>query len=709
MSVQVSKKNEDQVRFFNRELSWLEFNQRVLDRARDHELPLLDRLMFAAISASNLDEFFMVRVGGLQLLSRRGNTNRDPAGLTPAEQLSAIEARVQKMIDDLYECYLHEIELSFGPSGICRVLPEKLTAPQMAEAERFFSSEVSSVLSPIAVEEDAEFPVLFSGSTAMCVQLRTVKDDKNITRYAIIPLGRTLPRLITLPSDGNYEFILLEDVVGMYVQRFFPGDTILQCVPFRVTRNADWSLSEDLISDLMAEMEDLIQARRISHCVRLEVGSHATESIIEYLRERLDVEERFIHRASGPLNLADFMGLATTGGFENLHEAKWESQPSTHIDPHRTMFDNISDGDILLLHPFEMFDPVVRFIEEAATDPDVLAIKQTLYRVSRKSPIVSALIEAAENGKYVTAVVELKARFDEERNIDWARALEQSGVHVIYGVKAHKTHSKICMISRREPDGIQRYMHFSTGNYNEATARLYTDVSYFTRDPDLGADASNFFNAITGQSAPHRFHKLEAAPFGLRTAILEMIESEIRFKKEGQPAFIRAKMNSLVDPEIIEALYKASKAGVKVDLNIRGICMLRPGVTGLSENIRVISIVDRFLEHSRILHFHHGGDDLTYISSADWMQRNLDRRVELLVPVEDEKCRNQLIDILTICLSDTEAAKELQPDGTSKSVKPTAGDASFRSQFEFYRLACERVQELERQRRIVLEPYRPSD
>ncbi|MCA9163761.1 MAG: polyphosphate kinase 1, partial [Planctomycetales bacterium] len=411
-------------------------------------------------------------------------------------------------------------------------------------------------------------------------------------------------------------------------------------------------------------------------------------------------------RLPGPLDLSSFMRISGLQGFDHLRDEAWPPQPSPDVDPTRSMFDIIRERDVLLSHPYESFEPIVRLLEEAANDPDVLAIKQILYRTSRDSPIVAALMRAAQRGKHVTVIVELKARFDEQRNIGWAKTLEQEGVQVVYGVKGLKTHAKLCIVVRREPHGIQRYMHFGTGNYNEATARLYGDISYMTCNDDFGADASSFFNAITGYSQPQQFRKIEAAPLGLRDKILEMIEVETQRKQQGQKAHIAAKLNSLVDPAIIDALYAASQAGVTVKLNIRGICCLRPGVPGLSDNISVISIVDRFLEHARILYFYHGGDERLYISSADWMSRNLDRRVELLTPVEDTACRRKLIGILDTYFRDNTRARRLLPDGGYEMLMPKKNQPPFRSQEALYQQACEAVRQARQSQRTTFQPHR---
>lgn len=692
--------------YFNRELSWLEFNQRVLGEAQSVEIPVLERLKFLAITASNLDEFFMVRVGGLQILSDRGVSKPDPSGLTPDEQLEAISARTHSIIRETYTCYLDEVEPELNRKSLKRVRPGELNERQARILEEVFDDEISAILTPMAVTSSDDFPMLINQTLNVCVRLDPESAETPDPRFAIIPFGRTGYRFVTLPAEGGYEYMLLEDVVGMFIQRFFPGESIVESVPFRITRNADLSIREDQAADILEELTEILDARKESDCVRLEIAEHATPELLVFLRDTLHVRPEAIYSIPGPLDLAAFMQLTDLRGFDELRFESWPPKPSSMIPPQSKLFDVIATGDLLLYHPYESFEPVVRLIEEAAEDPDVLAIKQTLYRTSRNSPIIAAMIRAAERGKYVSALVELKARFDEARNIEWARHLEQAGVQVIYGVKGLKTHSKICIIIRREPHGIQRYVHFGTGNYNESTARLYSDVSFMTCNEELGADATSFFNAVSGYSQPQRFRKLEMAPIGMRDKLLEMIEVETQRKLQGQRARIVAKMNSLVDPAIIDALYDASKAGVRVRLNVRGICCLRPGVPGLSENITVISIVDRFLEHSRIFYFYHGGDERVFISSADWMPRNLDRRIELLVPVEDKDNRDRLKSILQLYFRDTVKSRRLKPGGSYERVLPADGEAPVRSQEVLYQQVCDAVRQAESSQRTVFVPHR---
>lgn len=751
-------------RYLNRELSWLEFNQRVLDEAVDESNPLLERLRFLAITASNLDEFFMVRVGGLHLLQGQGGTKPDPTGLSPHEQLALIGVRTRRMIDDQYACFMQTLEPRLAGEGLKRGRPGQLTERQWKGVDQLFDQEIFALLTPQAVASPAEFPLLGNQTLNVCVRLKPpVPGDP--PRFAIIPIGRSANRFRTLHAEGGHSYILLEDIITLFVSRYFPGETVAECVPFRITRNADLTLTDDAAADLREEMQEILEARKESACVRLEIAAAVSDVTLAFLREALRVQEEHVFRAPGPLDLAAFMQLVDLPGFDRLRNEPWPPQPTPDVAPTEgTIFEVIADHDVLLFHPYESFEPVVRMIEEAADDPDVLAIKQILYRTSRNSPIVAALRRAAEKGKHVTALVELKARFDEARNIEWARRLEQSGVQVIYGVKGLKTHAKLCIIVRREPHRIQRYVHFGTGNYNETTARLYSDVSLITANEELGSDATSFFNAISGHSQPQHFRKLEAAPLGLRERLLEMIDAERRLQLErqlrltgrgkepgrevrearhepaerpadrpgprdvttlraasaedGRPGkrkpvakrpHIIVKLNSLVDTEIIEALYAASQVGVVIHLNVRGTCCLRPGVPGLSDNITVVSVVDRFLEHARILYFHHGGDERVFISSADWMPRNLDRRVELLVPIEDFGAKQRLIGLLGTYFRDTVHAHRLLPDGSYERLQAAGRRKRVRCQEEFFQQACKAVKQAELSRRAVFEPHRNPD
>lgn len=696
--------NHTESPFINRELSWLEFNQRVLDQAFYTKVPILERLKFLAITASNLDEFFMVRVGGLQIQEARENNSIDPSGLTVRQQLEQIYERANRIVQEQYSCFLNQVEPALTAEGLERVFANNASARHREAMARFFHEEIYPVVSPMDIDPDSPFPILSNLGLHLCVRMAS-GDSENPHRFAIVPLGKAISRFITLPSDKGYSYSLLEDVTAHYIEEYYPGKRIEECVAFRVTRNADVSVREDSAADLMEGMEEVLHSRRSAGFVRLEISDKASEATVEYLAKRLRLKGRDVFRIPGPIDLSSMMYVADVEGFPALKDTAWTSQKSPSIDPARSMFATIAEKDQLLCHPYESFEPVVRFIEEAAADPDVLAIKQVLYRTSRKSPIVAALKAAAERGKYVTAIVELKARFDEQRNIEWARELEKSGVQVVYGVRGLKTHAKICVVVRREASGIVRYVHFGTGNYNEVTSRIYSDISYFTCNESLGRDASAFINAITGYSQPLPYDKLEAAPLGLRKKLLSLIQMETQNRKNGHKAYIAAKMNALVDPEIIEALYEASQAGVIIRLNIRGICCLRPGVPGLSENISVVSIIDRYLEHARILYFYHGGDDAVFISSADWMPRSFDRRVELLVPVEDSQSKHRLMEILDTYFRDNQNSWKLGPDGHYTRTIADGSGVKYRAQRHLYDSAVEAVKKAEHEARTTFVPH----
>ena len=703
-------------RFMNRELSWLEFNQRVLDQAADTSLPLLERAKFLAITSSNLDEFMMVRVGSLKLQYERNAMVRDPSGLTVAEQLLSVSQRCRTFTTRQYEVLNDSLEPLLASVDIQRVDLQDCSDRCLDAADRRFHGDVLAVLSPQAIFEERPFPLLQGLGVHLCIRLKALRVDsthKNSEpvsspwEFAVIPLGRTVPRIVPMPSDRGHAYVLLEDLVSHYVEDFFPGREVVECVAFRITRNADVELQEDAASDLMVGMEEVLESRRQSRVIRLEYSHDASDPMLAFLSEKMQLRSQDLYPIEGPLDLTYLFTVHGLEGFDALRVDAWPPQSNPAIDPSESMFTTISSGDLLFVHPYESFDPVVRLIEEAAIDPDVLAIKQVLYRTSRNSPIVAALMRAAEHGKYVSVIVELKARFDEARNIEWAREMEQAGVQVIYGIRGLKTHAKVCIIVRRESQGIVRYMHFGTGNYNEMTANLYSDVSLLTCNEGLGSDATAFFNAVTGVSQPQQFRHLAAAPITLRTRIIDLIEAETQRCREGQKGEIYAKINALVDTEVIDALYRASQAGVKIQLNVRGVCCLRPGVKGLSESIRVISIVDRFLEHSRVIYFRHGGSAALFISSADWMPRNLDRRVELLIPVDDDACRKKLLDALRVYFKDTANTWEMQADGSYKRLKP--GDEPVRSQQVLYERACKTISKFRQSRRAIFETHEPSE
>ena len=699
-------KNHKQL--LNRELSWIEFNQRVLDEAGDESVPLLERVKFLAITSSNLDEFFMVRVGGLRELVAHRKTRRDPSGMTPGQQLTAVGKRLHEMVKDQYALYLNEIEPMLASHGVARVAREDVSGDQLSRLERVFDESIYPVVTPMALHPGDPFPLLRNLSLHVLVRLKPAPGT-NRPRFALVPVEQGLERFVRLRSENAFSYILIEDVVALFVERLFPGDTVMETAPFRLTRNADMSVQEDRALDLLSGMQDVLAARKTSDGVRLEISSAVSAGALKFLTDALKVDSSEIYRVPGPLDLKAYMKIGALDGFNGLAYESWPPVPVPEYDPKVGIFEQLRRRDILLSHPYESFDPVVRLVEEAADDPDVLAIKQILYRTSRNSPIVTALMRAAENGKYVTVICELKARFDEAQNIEWAQALERAGVQLIYGIKGYKTHAKMCLILRRESDGLRRYLHAGTGNYNESTARLYSDISYMTCNEDLGSDASVFFNTITGFTQPQRFHTIDAAPIGMRDRFLELIDGEIERKRQGQKAGISIKINSLVDAKLIDALYRASQKGVKIRINVRGICCLRPGVEGLSENISVISIVDRYLEHSRIFYFYHGGEELVFISSADWMPRNLDRRIELLIPIDDKACKRRIIDTLETYFRDTVKARQLMADGSYETVRPVGRRKRVRSQEALYQASVERRASAMRSEREIFQPHLPQD
>jgi polyphosphate kinase len=703
-------------RYVNRELSWLEFNQRVLDQAADSSIPLLERAKFLAITSSNLDEFTMVRIGSLKLQLQQNSMVRDPSGLTVAEQLDNVATRCGAMLLKQYAVLRESLEPLLADAGIQRVDLGACSDRCAETADKRFHEDVIAVLSPQVISDDRPFPLLQGLGIHLCVRLQMdpsrsksvaeSEGDHPEWEFAVVPLGRTVPRRLPMPSDHGHAYVLLEALVSHYIDEFFPGREVEECVAFRITRNADVELREDEAPDLMLGVEEVLESRRQSRVVRLEYSSGASDPMLAFLSEKMLLTNQDLYPIDGPLDLTYLFAIHSLKGFDTLRDEPWPPQSEPSIDPAEPMFSTISNGDLLLVHPYESFDPVVRMIEEAAVDPDVLAIKQVLYRTSRNSPIVGALMRAAERGKYVSVIVELKARFDEARNIEWAREMEHAGVQVIYGIRGLKTHAKVCIIVRREHQGIVRYMHFGTGNYNEVTANLYGDVSLLTCNDSFGSDATAFFNGVTGASDLQPLNHLAAAPVSLRNRVLDLIEAETRRCEQGQKAEITAKLNALVDMQVIDALYRASQAGVKIQLNVRGVCCLKPGVKGLSESVRVVSIVDRYLEHARILCFHHGGDDQLFISSADWMPRNLDRRVELLVPVEDPAARKKLKQSLNTYFQDNANTWEMKKSGKYQRIQ-ASGDP-IRAQQVLYDQACEAVRESNQDRRKQFEPHVPS-
>jgi polyphosphate kinase len=694
--------------FLNRELSWLEFNGRVLEEALDVANPLLERLKFATIVASNLDEFFMVRVAALGSAAEEGDVSPDLAGLSPAQQLQQISARAHEQVERLYAKLNAEILPALGERGIRILRLEGLEASQRSALTRYFRDEVLPVLTPLAIDSSRPFPML-SGLSLNLAVLLTPAEEGQPPRLAVVQVPGRLPRLVRpLGSDGT-PYVLLEDVIRGELGVLFPGQTVLESTVFRVTRDAELDLDDEGGRDFLQVVEEEVRNRRKARVVRLEVESGVGDALLAVLAERVAVEPDDVYRVAGPLDVRALYPLVELPYLEDLRDPPLKPlqtlEPSECLD----LFSLVDQRDLLLQHPYESFDPVVAFVENAARDPDVLAIKQTLYRTSGDSPVVRALMHAAEQGKQVTVLVELMARFDEQSNIRWARSLEEAGAHVIYGIRGYKTHAKICLVVRRGRSGIRRYVHLGTGNYNDRTARLYTDFGLLTSDAQIGVDASAFFNALTGYSDPPRMKKLVMAPTHLRERILRLIEREQRRAEAGQTAQIRAKMNSLVDEDIIRALYDASRAGVPIKLNVRGICCLRPGVKGVSETIEVVSIVDRYLEHARVFHFCNGGDEEVFLASADWMPRNLDKRIELLFPLEAPDCRQKVLDALDAMFLDNVKARRLQADGSHKRRRPAKGDEPFRAQLHLYREAQRGLDKARAATAVTLEPLRSPE
>ncbi|WP_400164735.1 RNA degradosome polyphosphate kinase [Brevibacillus sp. TJ4] len=657
--------------YINRELSWVAFNERVLEEAANPANPLFERLQFLAITSSNFDEFFMVRVAGLKDQVQAGLTKPDnKSGMSPKEQLAAVSARTRIVLDRMFSLLKNEIKPELEKVGIRFLNPKQLTTVQQAFVTDFFYHHMYPVLTPMAVDASHPFPALLNKSLNLAVLLDNPEEEEP-PLFAVVQVPAVLPRFLQLPSpESEAHFILLEDVIQEHIHSLFQGYTLLEASPFRITRNSDLTIHEDETEDLLEAIQQELKKRKMGEPVLLAVDASMSEVLEKTLQDWLELEDWEIYRVDGPLDLSFFFKFYALPGYDHLRHEGFVPQPPQDLQGVDDIFDAIKRRDILLHHPYESFDPVIEFVQQAAEDPKVLAIKQTLYRVSGDSPIVKALLRAADNGKQVTVLLELKARFDEENNIAWAKTLEQSGCHVIYGVYGLKTHSKITLVVRAEEDGIRRYVHMSTGNYNDSTARVYTDIGMFTSREEFGIDATIFFNHLTGYSHPPSWNVISTAPVGLRETFLQLIENEMNNSAQGKPARIIAQMNSLTDKEIIEALFRASSAGVKIDLIVRGICCLRPGIPGVSENIRVFSIVGRFLEHCRIYYFSNAGEEKIYLSSADWMTRNMTARVELLFPVVQANLQERIKGILDRLLEDDAKARMLLSDGTYIPVPP---------------------------------------
>ena len=687
---EIDKKNKehkfsDPGYYTNRELSWILFNKRVLSEARDKQIPLFERLKFLSITASNLDEFFMIRVASLKDMVNAGYTKPDLSGLKPEEQLRKLNTATHELVNLQYSTYKRSLVPLLLLNGL-RIIEhhEDLSGKEEAYVDSYFLENVYPVLTPMAVDSSRPFPLIRNKSLNIGALVKKKGGEEEL-EFATVQVPSVLPRIIPVPSEkeGEKVVILLEEIIERNIDKLFLNYNIVCAYPFRIMRNADLTIEEDEAEDLLKEIEKQLKKRQWGQAIRLEVESGIDKRLLGIIKDELLIETDDIYQIDGPLDLTFLMKMYGLKGFDHLKESGYaKPQPVPELPADCNIFEEIRKGDILLHHPYQTFAPVVDFIRQAAKDPDVLAIKQTLYRVSGNSPIIAALAQAAENGKQVSVLVELKARFDEENNIVWAKMLEKAGCHVIYGLVGLKTHSKITLVVRREEDGIRRYVHLGTGNYNDATAKLYTDIGMFTCREPIGEDATAVFNMLSGYSEPRTWNKLSLAPLWLKDKFIYLIGREKKYAREGRPAHIIAKMNSLCDKDIIEALYEAGEAGVKIELIIRGICCLKAGIPGVSENISVRSIVGNFLEHSRIFYFENDGTAEIYCGSADWMPRNLERRVEILFPVEKPELKEKIMHILDGELRDTVKAHILKADGTYDKVDKR-GKAIYNSQLEF--------------------------
>lgn len=656
---------DDPALYINRELSWLAFNDRVLEEALDERNPLLERLKFIAIYGTNLDEFFMIRVAGLKQLIDAEVRTRSEDGLLPEEQLAAVAERLHPSLAVMTSCLADELLPALARNGIRIIAYERLDPARRASLEQYFQERVFPVLTPLAIDAGHPFPYISTLSLSLAVELRERRNGNDVDYIARVKVPPSLPRFVPVEAPpGQRWFVLLEDLIAHNLQSLFPGMTIVGSYAFRVTRDADLDLQEDEADDLLRAIESELRKRRFGEPVRLECESGMPSGLRTMLRDALALTDFDVYDIDGMMATS---ALWTLVGIDEpaLHDPPFTPSIPRRLRGATDLFAVIREGDLLLHHPYQSFDPVVQFVHQASTDPDVLAIKQTLYRTSGNSPVVGALIDAAEAGKQVATLIELKARFDEENNILWARNLERVGAHVVYGLAGLKTHAKVTLVVRNEPEGIRRYMHFGTGNYNDKTAKLYTDLSLFTCRADLGADVTQLFNSLTGFSKAEIYERLLVAPTGLRTGFMNLIERETEHARAGRPCGITAKLNAVNDQKIAAALYRASQAGVPIELIVRGMCVLRPGIPGVSETIRVTSIVSSFLEHSRIFVFTNAGEREVFIGSADWMGRNLDRRVETVVPVLDRALADMLCDdILDVYVRDNVKARVLHADGT---------------------------------------------
>ena len=700
--------------YWNRELSWIKFNERVLSEARDKSLPLFERLKFLSITASNLDEFFMIRVASLKDMVHAKYTKPDIAGMTPKEQLKELSVVTKELVETQYNTYNRSLLPALNKVGLHVVEKhEDLTKEQKEYVDRYFEESVYPVLTPMAMDSDRPFP-LIRNKTLNIGALISKKDKKGREEleFATVQVPSVLPRIVMLPEDkkGNTVVILLEQVIERNIGKLFLSNEVACTCPYRIMRNADLTIDEDEAADLLKEIQKQLKKRQWGEVIRLEVEDKMDERLLNILKMEFEIKEEDIFQINGPLDLTFLMKMYGMDGFEEYRNKPYTPALVPAMMTDEDIFTQIRRGDILLHHPFMTFQPVVDFVRQAAKDPDVLAIKQTLYRVSGNSPIIAALAQAAENGKQVTVLVELKARFDEENNIVWAKMLEKAGCHVIYGLLGLKTHSKITLVVRREENGIRRYVHLGTGNYNDSTAKLYTDCGILTCSARIGEDATAVFNMLSGYSEPRTWNKLVVAPIWMRDRFLHQIEMEREYALKGRKARIVAKMNSLCDRDIIAALYAASAAGVKIDLIVRGICCLKVGIPGISDNITVRSIVGNFLEHSRIFYFYSDGREEVFMGSADWMPRNLDKRVEIVFPVEDERLKEEVKHILEIQLADNVKAHVLHPDGRYEKIDKR-GKVLLNSQDYFCEEAWEnaRLPESSVDKRVFIPAEAPED
>ena len=683
---------DDPSLYINRELSWLQFDRRVLDEALDPTVPLMERIKFLAIFASNLDEFFMVRVGGLQQKVVAGIAVGSGADrLAPRDQIASIGKLVREMVQEAYQCLRDQLLPALDKEGVFLRGQKNLDEKQKESLAKYFLQAIFPVLTPLAIDPGHPFPHLLNKSLNLAVLLKRPRDGEKL--FAVVQVPAVLPRFVQQQIDTGHLLIPLEALIRLHLPDLFPGMEIEHATVFRVSRNSEYEIDDDDVEDLLKAIEEEVRKRRRGFAVRLEIEANAHPAIANFLSQALDLDAGDVYEYDGLIDMTGLFQINALPGFPHLRDPQVAPQPVADFQNAASVFAAIRARDILVHHPYESFGHVVDFITTAATDERVLAIKQTLYRTSSDSPIVKALQLAADNGKQVTAVIELKARLDEERNILWARELEKSGVHVVFGFIGLKTHCKVALVVRREDDGIRRYVHMATGNYNQLTARVYTDLGFFTCHNDFCDDASALFNYLTGYSELPQWRKLVVAPSRMQSFIIERIQQETANAQAGRLGRIIAKINGLLEPAVVQALYRASQAGVKIDLICRGICALRPGVPGISDNIRVISIIDRFLEHSRILYFHNVGDPQVYIGSADWMDRNLSRRVEAIFPVEQSDLKNRLVhEILAIGLADNTKARELLPDGSYRRVQRRADQPALRSQERFLEIALQNAQ-----------------